>query len=400
MTLDHPADFEKSVLGPDASARIEPALRASADPDVWVYRYADARRGWLLSIATHAEPGSGKLSLGGFRIAPESRTSLHDYDNDREAIELAIGMEEKVSWSRLLRVGGPRALAAVGRVVGGKCVLRPTPDARVGAPRDRELLDFAVACLRDFEATAGILLTTGQDLGHGTMSDGATSSLDYLHARFPGSVLADTSKPTAEGNYHLLCGMLRAAGVPLDAARVVLVGAGNIGRHILGRLRDDGAALSVVELNAETRALLGRDGIAARPPEEKLAALAAPADAVVVNAAGGSLDDDAVETIARNPAVRIVCGSENLAMPDPRGVATLLRAGKVHAPTELGGMMGYLTAVEEYLAHREGAPFDLAVLFDAARRLDSVGEAGMRRVIERGYALTFEDAVRELYGRS
>ena len=167
----------RDVLGPAEVRALEPAARA----DVWVYRYRDADSGWRLSIATHAEPGSGKLSLGGFRIAPESRTSLPDYDNDREAIELAVGMDEKVYWSRVLRVGGPLALRHIHRIVGGKCVLLPTADARVGRARDRELLDFAVTCLRDVNASGGIQVVTGQDLGHGTLSDGTTSSLAYLH---------------------------------------------------------------------------------------------------------------------------------------------------------------------------------------------------------------------------
>src|SRR5918911_5178830 len=245
----------KTVLGPREAAAIEPALARTANPNVWVYRYVDADAGWVLSIATHAEPGSGKLSLGGFRIAPESRTSRPEYDNDREAIGLAVGREEKIYWSRLLRVGGPHALKAAGRFVGGKCVLLPTPDARVGQPRDRELLDFAVACFKDFEATSGICLTTGQDLGHGTMSDGRTSSLEYVHARFAGGVLADTSKPTAEGNFQLLRGMLRACGVDLGQARVGLVGAGNVGRHVLARLREHRSEVLVEDLDPRTRAL-------------------------------------------------------------------------------------------------------------------------------------------------
>ena len=398
MTVIGHAKVTKQVLEPDAARRIEPALAGTPTPDVWVHRYEDQSRGWLLSIATHAEPGSGKLSLGGFRIAPESRTTLPGYDNDREAIELAIGMEEKVGWSRLLGVGGPRALAASGRVVGGKCVLRPSADARVGAPRDRELLDFAIACFEDFERTSGIFLTTGQDLGHGTMSDGRTASLEYLNERFPGSVLADTSRPTGEGNFQLLRGMLRAFGIALPAARVALVGAGNIGLYILGRLRDERAAVTALELRDETRARLARQGVRARPPEEKLAFLAEPAEAVVVNAAGGSLDAAAVDAIARNDAVRVVCGSENLAMPDARGAEVLLAARKVYAPTELGGMMGYLTAVEEYLARRAGAAFDVGALLEAAQRLDTVGERGTSRVIDSGFRVSFEDAVRAEFG--
>jgi hypothetical protein len=394
VTLGGHAKVTKKVLVPAESRGIEPALAATPHPDVWVYRYEDAARGWLLSIATHAEPDSGKLSLGGFRIAPESRTSLPGYDNDREAIELAIGMEQKVGWSRLLGVGGPRALAASGRLVGGKCVLRPSADARVGARRDQELLDFAISCFEDFERMSGVFLTTGQDLGHGTMSDGTTSSLAYLHERFAGSVLADTSRPTGEGNFQLLRGMLRACGVPIDRAAIALIGAGNIGRYILGRLREEGAMATALEVKPETRAQLARAGVRAHPLEERLAFLAQPADAVVVNAAGGSLDRAAIAAIGGNARVRVVCGSENLPMPDPGGAATLLAARKIFAPTELGGMMGYLTAVEEYLARREGTAFDVDVLLEAAARLDTVGERGTTRVIRSGYRMTFEDAVR------
>ncbi|HEX5972061.1 MAG TPA: hypothetical protein VFY85_09055, partial [Gemmatimonadaceae bacterium] len=183
-----------TVIEPAQAATLVPELTTTEHPKVWVYRYEHPTAGWRLSIATHAEPGSDKLSLGGFRIAPEARTSAPGFDSDKEAIGLAIGMEEKVYWSRLIHVGGPLALRDRGRIVGGKCVLHPTPDSRVGQPRDFEMLDFAIACFTDVEARYGFCLTTGQDLGHGVMSDGHTQSLEYLNARFKGSVVADTSK--------------------------------------------------------------------------------------------------------------------------------------------------------------------------------------------------------------
>ena len=398
MSVDGFPDTTLEVLDPAAARAIEPALAATPDPNVWVYQFDDAANGWRLSIATHAEPGSGKLSLGGFRIAPEARASLPDYDNDREAIDLAIGMEEKVRWSRLVEAGGPLAQQAGGRVVGGKCVLRPTAGSRVGEANDRALLDWAIACFHAFEERSGVHLTTGQDLGHGLMSDGETQSLAYLNQRFRGSVLADTSVPTAEGNYHLLRGMLRGCGVDPARAQLSLVGAGNIGRHLLELLRADGTGAQVLEANAPTRALVEAGGVRAWPAERKAFFLTLPADAVVVNAAGGSLDAAAVAAIAANERVRVVCGSENLAMPDPGGVATLLAARKLYAPTELGGMMGYLTAVEEYLARRAGVPFDVRTVLEAARRLDAVGYEGAAHVVNGGYRQTFEDAVREIYG--
>ena len=85
-------------------------------------------------------------------------------------------------------------------------------------------------------------------------------------------------------------------------------------------------------------------------------------------------------------------------MPDPGGAATLLAARKLYAPTELGGMMGYLTAVEEYLARRAGVPFDVRTVLEAARRLEAVGYEGAAHVVNGGYRQTFEDAVREIFG--
>ena len=393
-TLD--PSIRRQRLDPPQVHALEPRVASSLSPSLWVYRYEHATAGWLLSIATHAAPGSGQLSLGGFRIAPESRTSRADYDNDREAIGLAVGMEAKVYWSRVLGVAGPLGRAHLASIVGGKCVLRPTANARVGQPDDRALLDFAAACLRDCEATGGLHVTTGQDLGHGTMSDGTTTSLGYLHDAFDGCVLADTSKPTGEGNFHLLRGMLAACDIPLAAARVGIVGAGNIGRHIVGRLREHGAHVAALELSADVRAALDAQGVEAWPVERKLEFLAQPFDAIVVNAAGGSLDAPAITVLCANPTVRVVCGSENLAMPDASGTRTLLSAGKIYAPTELGGMMGYLTAVEEYLARRAGVPFALETLFTAAERLGPIAESATRRVVASGYAESFEDAARAI----
>ena len=386
------------ILQPaDAQARV-PALRETRNPQIWVHRYTNAETGWVLSIATHGEPGSGQLSLGGFRIAPAARVESPGYDNDAEAIGLAIGMEEKVHWSRVIRAGGPLGREHVGQLVGGKCVLLPTADARIGQPRDFALLDWALQCFHDFERSSGVRLNTGQDLGHGIMSDGRTASLAYLGERFHGCVFADTSKPTGEGNYHVLKGMLDALGVPLASARVGLIGCGNIGEWILRRLVAQGATVAALEARPATRDRLRAEaGVDVRPPEAKPAFLAEPFDAVVVNANGGTLDLATCEAIARNPRVRVVCGSENLTMPDVRGAELLQAAGKVYAPTEFGGMMGYLTAVEEYLARHAGRPFELATMLEAARRLEEAGREVTQHVRAAGFALSFEDAVAEVY---
>ena len=387
-----------TILGPEDARTVLPALGATRNPDVWAYRFRHERHDWRLTVATHAPPGSGKLSLGGFRIAPEERIASPGFTTDREAIALAIGMEEKVHWSRTIGVGGPLVMRDIRRIVGGKCVLAPTPGARVGEPLDTELLDFAAACFCHVEEHAGIHITTGQDLGHGIMHDGVTPSLEYLHQRYAGSVIADTSVPTGEGNYQILRGMLRACGIALEDGTVGLIGCGNIGMHLVRRLGEHGTELLALESRAERRQELEARGIPSMAPDRKGEFLRQPMDAVVVNAAGGSLNREAVSAIVANERISVICGSENLVMPDPALALELRDARKVYAPTELGGMLGYLTAAEEYLSRIEGVPFDVATMLAAAERLDSAGFAAAARVRQGGYAETFDEAVTALYG--
>ncbi|MFL5604905.1 MAG: NAD(P)-dependent oxidoreductase, partial [Gemmatimonadaceae bacterium] len=268
-------------------------------------------------------------------------------------------------------------------------------DARVGQPRDFELLDFAVACFKDVETRAGFHLTTGQDLGHGLMSDGRTQSLVYLNRQFKGSVIADTSRPTGEGNYHVLAGMLRGFDIPLEQATVGLIGCGNIGMHVIGRLRERGTTMLAVESTPQRRAEVAALGIRVFAPEQRDEFLRQPIDALVVNAAGGSLDPTAIALIADNARLKVICGSENLVMADHVAGSEALRAAKkAYCPTELGGMMGYLTAVEQYLASAERVPFDVATLLEAAKVLDGAAFEATRYARESDFAFSFEDAMR------
>lgn len=365
--------------------------------DLWLYKYTHPSRAWTLSIATHGEPCSGKYSLGGFRIVPEERAALPGFDASKEALGLAAGMEEKVFWSRLVGVAGPIGIKNLGRIVGGKCVLLPSNDARVGAQHDLELLDFAVRCLHDFEDSAGLSLITGQDMGHGILSDGKTSSLKYLNDKFLGSVISDTAKPTGEGNFYALKGALLAFGIETPKARVGLIGCGNVGEFMLRRLLDTGAAVVALESSSHKRSLLTQLGVKTYTPDRKKDFLALPMDAVVVNASGGSLDSSSLDLLAVNPEIKVVCGSENLAMPDSNGAVKLLASKKIYYPTEYCGMMGYLTAVEEYLSRKEKVPFKIENMFIPAKKLEDLTYIGSEKVLESGFRFTFEDALRKLY---
>ena len=142
--------MKPTILDPTAAASLVPRLRTTRNPKVWVYRYTHPN-GWRLSIATHAEPGSDKLSLGGFRIVPEERAATPGFDTDVEAIGLAIGMEEKVHWSRVAGVGGPLAAAALWGVL--------------VAPRSSRQLRYPVRLVPElavFGSAVAALLAVGQ----------------------------------------------------------------------------------------------------------------------------------------------------------------------------------------------------------------------------------------------
>ena len=120
-------------------------------------------------------------------------------DSDHEAIELAIGMDAKVFWSRLLKVGGPHVKRDFSRIVGGKCVMHPSAGSRVGERRDTELLDFAISCFLGRRGIARLL--PDHRAGPRARRDErrCDESLRYLNARYKGSVISDTGHPTAEG---------------------------------------------------------------------------------------------------------------------------------------------------------------------------------------------------------
>jgi threonine dehydrogenase-like Zn-dependent dehydrogenase len=178
-----------------------------------------------------------------------------------------------------------------------------------------------------------------------------------------------------------------------------LIGCGNIGMHVIGKLRERDTTMLAVESTPRRREEVAALGIRVFTPEARDDFLRQPMDAVVVNAAGGSLDPRALALIADNARIKVICGSENLVMADHAAGSEALRvAKKAYCPTELGGMMGYLTAVEQYLATAERVPFDIATLLEAARALDGAAFDATRYARESDFAFSFEDAMRAVRG--
>lgn len=362
----------------------------------WAFRYRHTSEPWTLVVATLGKPNSGALSLGGFRIVPAARAATQGFDPMQEAVGLALGMDEKVYWSRLMKIGGPRGMKEIHNIVGGKCVLLTENNSRVGEAKDFAMLDFAIECLHDLEKTHGIWLVTGQDLGHGTLSDGKTHSLSYMSSRFHGSVSEDTSQPTGEGNFYALKGMLEGSGTPLAQASVAFLGCGNVGERVLRGALSEKVTAYAIEPSPAKAPVLNELGVNVCSADNKQTLLSQKIEAVCVNANGGTLDSQTIKNICANPSLKVVCGSENLTMPNAADEELLSAAGKLYCPTELGGMMGYLTAVEEYLTKRSKEPFNVAVLFESARKLETpCRQAAELCLKEKG--LNFSEAIRRLH---
>lgn len=363
--------------------------------DMWIYRYENPS-GAVLSIATHGEPTSGKLSLGGFRIVPAARAALPGFSPEQESVGLGVGMEEKVFWSKLFKIAGPLGMPQLSRIVGGKCAFLPAPQGRVGEANDIGSLTWALDCLMDFEERSGLRIVTGQDLGHGNLTSGE-SSLSFMNNRFRGVIITDTSKPTGEGNYQLMRGFSDAAGLNWKQLHIGVLGCGNIGRHIVARLKEDGVMMTVLEPNPKTRAELSEQGITALDVTEKQKFLGLPLDLIAINALGGTLDTPTCETLAANKQVKLVTGSENLVMPVATDSEILRKARKMYVHTELCGMMGYVSAVESYLCADSRVSFSVEGMYEAAKGLRTVGQRVSSQVITEGFARSFEAVARDLY---
>jgi len=151
--------------------------------------------------------------------------------------------------------------------------------------------------------------------------------------------------------------------------------------------------MHVVEMNAKRRASLRLSKVETWPPEKKEAFLREPMDALVVNASGGSLDSASVRASSGNSRLKVICGSENLVMPEPGDAEHYRKAKKAYCPTELGGMMGYLTAVEQYLSRSAGERFSIDSMLEAAGGLQDPAYRATRYMREKDFSVDFESAI-------
>ncbi len=165
--------------------------------------------------------------------------------------------------------------------------------------------------------------------------------------------------------YGVFQGMRAAAqtvwGTPsLAGRRVGVSGVGKVGRHLVGHLVDDGAAVVVADVNsAAVGAVLAAFPAVEVADVDQLPAL--PMDVFAPCALGGALNDETVPALQ----AAIVCGAANNQLDHPGIEKVLADRGILYAPDYVvnsGGLIQVADEIQGYVETR--ARLQAAKIFD------------------------------------
>ena len=286
---------------------------------------------------------------------------------------------------RLARGMTLKAAAANLDLGGGKGVIcLPDGEAAKDPARRRELLlDFA-----DLVESLDGRYVTAEDVGTSSadMTTIATRTRHVVGLPPEAGGVGDPSPFTAAGVHAAMkaCAERRFGTGDLRGLAVVVIGLGHVGARLAERLAEDGARLTLTDVDPGKGELARRLGAAWIEPED---AVTAGCDILAPCALGG------VISAANAGAIRaaIVCGAANNQLADDGLAAHLADRGIVYAPDFLANAGGLITCYGElYDLDREWA----------SQRVLGIG-ATMRSVLRAAAAhrLTPLAAARELAER-
>ncbi len=281
-------------------------------------------------------------ALGGIRMRP--------YPTEAEALEDVL---------RLSRAMTFKSAVASLDLGGGKSVIIGSPDQKSEA---------LFRAMGRFIHSLGGRYIAATDVGT-TVDD-----LTYVRAETPHVTglpeewggLGDTSVLTGLTVY---LGMKAGAEAvwgsdSLAAKRVLVQGAGKVGRYLMSHLREEGADILVAEVNGTAAAYAAEHfGVRVVPAED---VLDIDCDILSPNALGGLFDD---QTIAR---VRcpLVCGGANNQLAEPRHGEALHQRGILYVPDYVVNSGGVISAFcEVHRAPRARAEQMAARVSETTRRV-------------------------------
>jgi leucine dehydrogenase len=269
---------------------------------------------------------------------------------------------------------------------GGKCVI--APDAPLGVEGREALFRRYGGLLESLRGT----FSSGVDVGVSPADMAVVArATRYVHGvDFTNGTTIDPGPYTARGVLHAIEASLEAAfGNPDPASRAVLVqGVGDVGRPLAELLAQAGADVLVSDIDqARARRVAAEIGGRSVAVED---ALETACDVLAPCAIGGILDDASVERLN----CRIVAGSANAQLAEPRIADRLHERGIVYAPDFVangGGAaaLGLIALGEDEAAARrkvDGIGGTVREIFREAAAADETPLAAARRIVERRLA--------------
>lgn len=264
------------------------------------------RSGLFIAVALHSSVlGS---ALGGARLW----TYPHWSDALGDALRLSAAMTLKNAAAGL-------------DAGGGKSVIGLAPGETLDADRRRA----AFLDLGDAVELMGGLYRTAEDVGS-TTDDMLTVSERTEHVvGLPSAVggSGEPAGPTSLGVHASLQAVLeRVAGsADISGRRITISGLGQVGGGLASRLAEQGAQLTVTDINPARRAFADEIGATwVEPGTEHLVA----GDVFVPAGIGGVLTDEVIDALD----VKAVCGPANNPLADRSGADRLAQRGVLYAP--------------------------------------------------------------------
>lgn len=303
------------------------------------------RSGLFIAVALHSSVlGS---ALGGARLW----TYPHWSDALGDALRLSAAMTLKNAAAGL-------------DAGGGKSVIGLAPGETLDAERRRD----AFLDLGDAVELMGGLYRTAEDVGS-TTDDMLTVSERTQHVvGLPSAVggSGEPAGPTSLGVYASLQAVLERVTGSADAAgrRITISGLGQVGGRLAVRLAEQGAQLTVTDINPARRAFADEIGATwVEPGTEHLVA----GDVFVPAGIGGVLTDEIIDALD----VKAVCGPANNPLADRSGADRLAQRGVLYAPdfvVNAGGVI-YLDLEAKRIGSSEEIMHRVAGIGDTVRRI-------------------------------
>ncbi|MEV8220821.1 Glu/Leu/Phe/Val dehydrogenase dimerization domain-containing protein [Microbacterium sp. NPDC077391] len=303
------------------------------------------RSGLFIAVALHSSVlGS---ALGGARLW----TYPHWSDALGDALRLSAAMTLKNAAAGL-------------DAGGGKSVIGLAPGETLDAERRRD----AFLDLGDAVELMGGLYRTAEDVGS-TTDDMLTVSERTQHVvGLPSAVggSGEPAGPTSLGVYASLQAVLERVTGSADAAgrRITISGLGQVGGRLAVRLAEQGAQLTVTDINPARRAFADEIGATwVEPGAEHLVA----GDVFVPAGIGGVLTDEIIDALD----VKAVCGPANNPLADRSGADRLAQRGVLYAPdfvVNAGGVI-YLDLEAKRIGSSEEIMHRVAGIGDTVRRI-------------------------------